>query len=148
MISSIAATTRITINKIRMNFLVKGIFKTKQWMKFVWWLENNFKVAETLVILYWYNYYVSQIWNQPAFAQTAKYPTSSCVLIFPCGRYQWNKWCKKQVYSYSWKMVKLLGKHLSASLRTFFTENLPLTFHKWEWNVLETAVIMITSLKN
>ena len=28
-ISSIAATTRITINKMRTNFLIKGIFKNK-----------------------------------------------------------------------------------------------------------------------
>ena len=41
-ISSIAATTQITINKIRTNFLIKGIFKTKQCTKFAWRLENNF----------------------------------------------------------------------------------------------------------
>ena len=29
------------------NCKIKGIFKTKQFMKFVWWVENNFKAAET-----------------------------------------------------------------------------------------------------
>ena len=33
--------------------------------------------------------------------------------------YQWNRPCQRQVYSYSWKMVKLLRKHLLWNLRTF-----------------------------
>ena len=41
------------------------------------------------------------------------------------------------------KMVKLLGRHLSWSQRSF--SNLCLStvnFQKWEWNILETAVII------
>ena len=33
--------------------------------------------------------------------------------------YQWNRPCQRQVYSFSWKMVKLLRKHLLWNLRTF-----------------------------
>ena len=40
-ISSIAATTQI--KKIRANFLIKDIFKTKQCTKFVWYWKTTFR---------------------------------------------------------------------------------------------------------
>ena len=37
----------LSLDQDQDNCKIKRIFKTKQFMKFVWWVENNFKVAET-----------------------------------------------------------------------------------------------------
>ena len=44
---------------------------------------------------------IHNLWHQPAFALMIKYLTPTYVLFtLPWDRYQWNKLCKKQVYTY------------------------------------------------
>ena len=54
--------------------------------------------------------------------------------------YQGNKPCQRQVYSYSWKMLKLLRKES----KNFFREMIM----KWKLYILKTAVVMITNFGN
>ena len=38
--------TRVSVNNVRADFFLKGIFITEQRIQFAWELENNFKFAE------------------------------------------------------------------------------------------------------
>ena len=52
MISNIAVTTRASVNNVRADLFLKGIFVTEQKIQFVRWLENNFKITELSVIFH------------------------------------------------------------------------------------------------
>ena len=46
MTSNLAVTIRASVNNVRADLFLKGIFVTEQQIQFVRWLENNFKITE------------------------------------------------------------------------------------------------------
>ena len=45
-ISNLAVTTRVSVNIIRADHFLQGIFVTEQRTQFTSWLQNNFKLTE------------------------------------------------------------------------------------------------------
>ena len=45
-IINLAVTTRVSVDNVRVDLLLKGIFITEQQTQFTRWLENNFKFTE------------------------------------------------------------------------------------------------------
>ena len=50
-VSNLAGTARVSVNNVRANLFLEGIFITEQRIPFVRWLENNFKFIKFQVIL-------------------------------------------------------------------------------------------------
>ena len=45
-ISNLAVTTHISVNNVRADLFLKGIFIMEQRIQLAWWLENNFKFTK------------------------------------------------------------------------------------------------------
>ena len=46
MVSNLAVNTRVSVNIVRVDLFLKGIFITEQRIQFAWGLDNNFKFTE------------------------------------------------------------------------------------------------------